>query len=116
MYCRNCGRELDDRAVICPHCGIQVGQMSNTPTNSGPANRTCDMAIIGFILSFFVSIAGLVCSIIAYRKCRDENLGGKGFAIAGIIISATSMGLALLYVIGIFSFLGCVLSYPPYYY
>ena len=22
MYCKNCGTQLDDRAVICPHCGV----------------------------------------------------------------------------------------------
>lgn len=24
MYCKNCGREIDDRAVICVHCGCPV--------------------------------------------------------------------------------------------
>lgn len=22
MYCKNCGKQIDDRAVICPHCGV----------------------------------------------------------------------------------------------
>ena len=22
MYCRNCGKEIDDKAVICIHCGV----------------------------------------------------------------------------------------------
>lgn len=24
MFCRNCGHELDDKAVICVHCGVPV--------------------------------------------------------------------------------------------
>lgn len=111
MYCRNCGKELDDRVVICPHCGFQVGQM-----NYGVQTRpTCDLAIVGFILSFFISIAGLICSIIAYRKCRDENLSGKGFAIAGIAISATSIFIVFMYIITIIGFISCAIGYPYYY-
>lgn len=22
MFCKNCGQEIDDKAVICPHCGV----------------------------------------------------------------------------------------------
>ena len=22
MYCRKCGKEIDDEAVVCPHCGV----------------------------------------------------------------------------------------------
>lgn len=26
MYCKECGSEIDDRAVVCHNCGIQVGE------------------------------------------------------------------------------------------
>lgn len=93
MFCKNCGKEVDDRAVVCPHCGVQVGQVnSNIPV----AKSMCDLAIVGFILSFFIAIAGLVVSIIARKKCREENLDGEGFALAGIIISAASCAISLI--------------------
>ncbi len=25
MYCRNCGQQIDDKAVICVHCGVSTG-------------------------------------------------------------------------------------------
>lgn len=111
MYCRNCGKELDDRAVICPYCGVQVGQMNG----SAPAKSMCDLAIIGFVLSFFIQIAGLICSIMAYRKCRDENLNGKGLAIAGIVISAAYMAVILIYLIALIGMISCAISMPYYY-
>ena len=96
MFCKNCGKEVDDRAVVCPNCGVQLAEMDSNKSS----NETCTMAIVGFILSFFVSIAGLICSIIGYKKCKEENLNGKGLAIAGIIISVASMVLVvILYVI-----------------
>ena len=95
MFCKNCGRELDDRAVVCPNCGIQVGEMKCSNENI----ETYTLSIIGFILSFVVTIAGLICSIIAYRKCRDEGLNGKSLAIAGIVVSSVSMALAVIFVV-----------------
>lgn len=95
MFCKNCGKELDARAVVCPNCGIQVGEMKYSNENI----ETYTLSIIGFILSFVVTIAGLICSIIAYRKCRDEGLNGKCLAIAGIVVSSVSIALAVTLVI-----------------
>lgn len=115
MFCTNCGKEIDEGVAFCPHCGAQIKkpaeaqpgnqtqsnsnstQKNPAPSNSAKSNppaekTTCDLAIVGFVLSFFIAIAGLVVSIIGYRKCKNENLGGQGFATAGIIISA--IGLA----------------------
>ena len=33
MYCKNCGKEIDDKAVICVHCGVPV--TSEASNNSG---------------------------------------------------------------------------------
>lgn len=95
MFCRNCGKVVDDQTVVCPYCGVQLGKIEN----GNSANETYTLAIVGFILSFFISIAGLICSIIAYKKCRDENLNGKGFSIAGIAISVVPMILLVIYFI-----------------
>ena len=29
MFCKNCGKEVDDQAVICPYCGVQLGKIEN---------------------------------------------------------------------------------------
>lgn len=28
MFCKNCGQEIDDKAVVCPHCGVAQREMS----------------------------------------------------------------------------------------
>ena len=55
------------------------------------------IAIIGFVLSFFIGIAGLVCSIIGLVKSKQLK-DGKAFSIAGIIISS----LRILFTIFVF--------------
>lgn len=104
MFCDNCGSEIDDRAVICSHCGVQVGKRSIQSENQGNT-----LAIVGFVLSFFIAIAGLICSILGYKKAKNECAPYKGLALAGIIISAVSIGLAVLIYIIVFAAVGAVL-------
>lgn len=48
------------------------------------------LALVGFILSFFISVVGLILSIIGLIQINGANgmQKGKGLAIAGIIIGA----------------------------
>ena len=50
MFCKNCGKEIDDRAVVCPNCGVQVGTVA-------PAeNKTNVLAIVGLIFALIMPI------------------------------------------------------------
>lgn len=116
MFCRNCGKEVSDNAVVCPYCGAQLSEFK---AGNEPENKEYSiMAIVGLVLSFFFSLAGLVCSIIGYKQCVNENKNGKGFALAGIIISALSVGLTVLLTIAIIAAGSCltagVISSAPY--
>lgn len=95
MFCPKCGKEIMDEAVICPHCGcatrIGAPHVEEQKTNI--------FALVGFILSFFFALAGLILSIIGYKKAPEYNNSGKGFALAGIIISSVSMVIAIGYII-----------------
>ena len=93
MYCKNCGNSLSDEAIVCPNCGVATGKQF--PNIEKKKNT---MAIIGFILSFFVSIAGLVCSIIGYKEAAQYNGDGKSFALAGIIISIVELVIPILFI------------------
>ena len=35
MYCRNCGNQIPDQAVVCVQCGVPKGQGSNYCPNCG---------------------------------------------------------------------------------
>ncbi len=103
MYCGNCGREIDDKAVICPHCGVAVGR-KNVQTEEGNT-----LAIVGFIFSFFIALVGLICSILGYKKSKNEGAPHQGLALAGIIISAVSIGLTILIYIIVIAAVGATL-------
>ena len=86
MFCKNCGKEINDNAVVCPFCGVATGK---GPV-SGSGSKTNGMAIAGFVLAFFFSLLGLIFSVIGLRK-SDECGSGRGLAIAGIVLSIVGM-------------------------
>lgn len=94
MFCKNCGSTIDDNAVVCPNCGVQVKELASSEKSNSSNSNT--IAIVGFVLSFFFALIGLICSIIGYRKAANEGAPHKGLALAGIIISAASMVLAVI--------------------
>ena len=96
-FCTNCGNELDDRAIMCPKCGVALTQTTNA-SNGSSSNG---MAIAGFILSFFIPLLGLIFSIIGLKRSKETN-NGKGLSTVGIIISCITMVITLI--IGIISF------------
>ena len=103
MFCKTCGKEINDNAVICPYCGCAVSgeikekTIENSQDKKGKANV---MSIIGFVLSLVslllslfgaVAIAGLVLSIIGLVQCNQNGERLKGLAIAGIVVSICSL-------------------------
>ena len=61
---------------------------TNTSNSNAPAYQKFNgMCIAGFVLSFFVSILGLIFSAVGYKQATDRNEGGRGLAIAGLILS-----------------------------
>lgn len=130
MFCPVCGAKVNDatatgekdeffQEVPTPSQNQQPTYTPQQPTYAPQQNyyaqpaKTNTMAIVGFVLSFFVALAGLICSIIGMKQCNETKEGGKGFAVAGIVISAVSMALSFLIVIIVFATVG---SYPGYYY
>jgi len=101
MYCRYCGKQIDDKAIFCPHCGIATEEKSASKTqeptpkpapmpvaNVPPTlGKTNILTYIGFLLAFIVPLAGIICSIIGLCQLNRTKEKGKAFAIAGIIIS-----------------------------
>jgi hypothetical protein len=60
------------------------------------AGRTNTLAIVALVLGILVPLGGIICGPIALGQIKRTGEGGRGLAIAGIIIGAV---LILLYII-----------------
>ena len=79
MYCKYCGRIIDDDSKFCVNCG-------NNMNNDGTGTHPVDAPNKGFaILGFFVPIIGLILYLVYERKQpKRAKSAGKG-ALIGFI-------------------------------
>ena len=98
MFCKNCGKEIDDNATVCIHCGVPTANAQQQPVVTG--NKTNGLAIAGLVLSilFWTSLIGLILSIVGLQKSKTEeyNGSGRGVAIAGIVIGAVFLAILVI--------------------
>lgn len=88
MFCQSCGQEISDSAVICIHCGASVY----------PKKQQNEKPILGFILSFFLPLVGLIVSSVEYKKAKKSG-GEPTYAFAGIIIGIVLTVISLFVLI-----------------
>lgn len=88
MYCSNCGKEIDDKAVICPNCGVQQKQL--TP-------ETVDNGGFGWgLLGCCIPIVGLVLFLV-WKDTKPKTAKAAGM---GALIS---VGIGILWYILLFA-------------
>ena len=82
MFCKKCGKEIMDDAVICVHCGCSTQEAKNVIANTNDAPST-GMAVLGF----FIPLVGLIIwAINKETKPLMAKSAGKG-ALIGFIVS-----------------------------
>ena len=100
MHCKNCGKEVNERAAVCPNCGVPTDEKAF----SHNAVKENDAPSAGFaILCFFIPILGLIL----YLVWKDEyplkaKSCGKG-ALISVIVNAA---FALIYIL----FVACMVG------
>ena len=78
-FCSNCGNELDEKAYICPKCGVKV--------NKNQVSNNNDSGSIGYgILGFFLPLVGLILYLCWKNESpKNAKTVGKG-ALIGLIL------------------------------
>ena len=80
------------------------------------APPTNTLAILALVLSFVVSLGGIICGHIALAQIKRTGEGGRGLALAGLIIGYVITGFFVLYIIGVIIFAIWASTSAGYYY
>jgi len=83
-----------------------MAQKNNKDQAVTTTKKTNAMAIVGFVLSFFASLIGMIISIIALKKIKKTGEGGKNLAIGGVIIGAIMTVVSVVISVVMISSLG----------
>ncbi len=88
MFCKNCGKEMEEGTTFCPNCGAAQSNDSPQPNAyASPATHPMDAKSGGFaFLCFLFPVVGLIL----YLVWKDSmplraSSCGKG-AIVGVIV------------------------------
>ena len=90
-FCKNCGSEIDDRAVVCPNCGVAQQTVPVGEDNGG----------FGWgLLGFCIPIVGLVLFLVwKDTKPKTAKVAGMG-ALISVILSVVFYVLTLVIGVG----------------
>jgi hypothetical protein len=80
------------------------------PTPGYYAPPTNTLAIIALILGFVFAPAGIVCGHIALGQIKRTGEGGRGLALAGLILGYVFTAIFVLYIIGVIIFVAWAAS------
>lgn len=111
LFARRFGTAAE--AAAMPSAGRTAGPAGYHPANAygyppgHPAPQNT-LAVVGFVLSFFVSIAGVVCGHIALSQIKTSGERGRGLAIAALVIGYLGLLLFVAYLIFIIALLKSV--------
>ena len=89
-YCSKCEEEILDEAVICVHCGCQVGGLNSTQNTI--KEETKDLWGAATIFAFIIPIIGLILGIIG--ACVYKNPENVSKSVRAIRFS---IGIPLIY-------------------
>ncbi len=91
-YCSNCGKEVNENAVVCVHCGCAINTSVQKISATGDAPDT-GMAVLGF----FIPLVGLILYLMWQNKYPlKAKSAGKG-ALIGFIANAVLSTFILMF-------------------
>ncbi len=100
-YCRYCGKEIHEDAVVCPHCWTRLKDES--PDIFQPASERKDPHAFGWgILGFCVPIAGLVLYLVWANERPDE---ARAAGIGALVSTILAILFYIVYIIIIINML-----------
>lgn len=88
MFCGKCGKEINNEAVVCPHCGCAVAGKAVVRKRGG---ETSTLSMLAVVFAFLAPIVGLILGIVGMSSYNDESLRKK---CKGAIFISLGMFLA----------------------
>ena len=102
MYCTNCGSQLNEKAVVCPNCGVPTdnykGEQKGTKEGLRTATKVFMIISCAFsIFSFLIPLAWCLPMTLKYFKAVEKKESvSLGFKICTLLFVNTIAGILML--------------------
>lgn len=93
MYCKNCGKEVNDNAVVCIHCGCALDKTPSYEVQTTGVSKKG----IGIALGILLGLLGLLIGFLIYNHNEYEKQTFiKGWVTGFVITLVISVVLGLI--------------------
>lgn len=86
-FCRKCGMEIDDEAVVCVHCGVPTDKYHKAMGN-GEDNPSTVLAVLSFFVPMIGIIIGLCCFSVGKKKSGEKYISAAIMAVVALLMLA----------------------------
>jgi len=93
MYCKHCGKEIDETSTYCQHCGKQIDVYVESDKPIKTENST--WGILGIIFGAMGSGIGLIFSIIGLCTYKTKANRVRSWVGLGLYIGLTVISMIL---------------------
>jgi predicted RNA-binding Zn-ribbon protein involved in translation (DUF1610 family) len=86
LFCKNCGKEIDSMAFVCPSCGVKTGSEEVRTTSESDGTTLGIIAIAG---GWVIPLLGWICGGIGLSNAKKvDNSNGVALNIVGLVVSS----------------------------
>ena len=89
MFCKKCGKDVNDEAVICVHCGCSLEEKSLSVQNTEGAG--CFLSGLSFLIPLLVLILYFVWKDTKPQASKDAGKSALWGVIIGVVFWVISM-------------------------
>lgn len=101
MFCKNCGKQIDDKAAVCIHCGVATDNMTyQQPQYIQPTSP--DVMTGGLVaLCILVPVVGLIYGVV--QQSNGKPIVGKQCIKISLIVLGIGLLLSVLAILNVFA-------------
>ena len=99
MFCPKCGKEVEDDAVVCVHCGrpLEMNYRQHQQTQNADYNQS--KTALGVVMGMFLGVIGLIIGICMYP---EGTVARKTFMKAWIITFVVEIAVVVVFYVVFF--------------
>lgn len=98
-YCAYCGKQIEDNAVICIHCGCKVEDIKEKDSNSTLKTIVKVLLILRCIATGWLIVPlawHIPMTVSVFNKYKNHEPISTGFKICTILFTSTLAGIIML--------------------
>lgn len=96
IYCPDCDKKISRKAKACPHCGCVISADSIT---TGDKGENYNLSIAALICAFLFPIVGLILGIMVLNSNKGKSNTAKTFGLVATIVGGIAVFFSFFIII-----------------